>query len=218
MPTSPDTPAAAAELWRTAHALADAARPATLRISAARALSADNKMQRAALTRSPWPTAPPKPRCARCWQRLRPQDAILGEERRQRRHQRPDLGDRPDRRHPRLPVRHADLGGAGGAGRCEGPVLGIIDQPYIGERFWGGLGEAWVRGPMGRARWAAPRGRWPRRSCFPPSPRSAPRRGAAFAACRRARAAGALRHGLLRLCAGGGGADRSGDRGRAARL
>ncbi len=32
-----------------------------------------------------------------------------------------------------------------------GPVYGIIDQPYIGERFEGGLGRAEVTGPMGRA-------------------------------------------------------------------
>ncbi len=32
-----------------------------------------------------------------------------------------------------------------------GPVYGIIDQPYIRERFEGGLGRAEVNGPMGRA-------------------------------------------------------------------
>jgi histidinol phosphatase-like enzyme (inositol monophosphatase family) len=32
-----------------------------------------------------------------------------------------------------------------------GPVFGIIDQPYIGERFEGGLGRAAVTGPLGRA-------------------------------------------------------------------
>lgn len=30
-----------------------------------------------------------------------------------------------------------------------GPLFGIIDQPYIGERFWGGFGQAGMRGPMG---------------------------------------------------------------------
>lgn len=30
-----------------------------------------------------------------------------------------------------------------------GPLFGIIDQPYIGERFSGGLGEAQVTGPTG---------------------------------------------------------------------
>lgn len=31
-----------------------------------------------------------------------------------------------------------------------GPKLGVIDQPYIKERFLGGFGAAWVDGPMGR--------------------------------------------------------------------
>lgn len=30
-----------------------------------------------------------------------------------------------------------------------GPLLGVIDQPYIGERFCGGLGVAEVTGPLG---------------------------------------------------------------------
>lgn len=34
----------------------------------------------------------------------------------------------------------------------EGPLYGIIDQPYIGERFEGGLGIACVTGPMGKTR------------------------------------------------------------------
>ncbi|WP_114965985.1 histidinol-phosphatase [Alkalilacustris brevis] len=34
---------------------------------------------------------------------------------------------------------------------AEGPHLGIIDQPYIGERFFGGFGQAWIEGPQGRA-------------------------------------------------------------------
>ncbi len=35
-----------------------------------------------------------------------------------------------------------------------GPILGVIDQPYIGERFIGGLGLAEVNGPLGHARLA----------------------------------------------------------------
>lgn len=31
-----------------------------------------------------------------------------------------------------------------------GPIYGMIDQPYIGERFEGGFGRAEVNGPMGR--------------------------------------------------------------------
>lgn len=33
---------------------------------------------------------------------------------------------------------------------AEGPVYGMIDQPYTGERFEGGLGRAQMVGPMGR--------------------------------------------------------------------
>ncbi len=33
---------------------------------------------------------------------------------------------------------------------ADGPFLGVIDQPYIGERFLGGLGQAWMTGPQGR--------------------------------------------------------------------
>ncbi len=31
-----------------------------------------------------------------------------------------------------------------------GPLYGLIDQPYIGERFEGGFGRSEVNGPMGR--------------------------------------------------------------------
>lgn len=45
-------------------------------------------------------------------------------------------------------------------GDADGPIYGIIDQPYIGERFAGGFGQADVTGPMGTAPLAtrAPRG------------------------------------------------------------
>ncbi|WP_299554086.1 histidinol-phosphatase [uncultured Tateyamaria sp.] len=34
-------------------------------------------------------------------------------------------------------------------GGADGPMLGMIDQPYIQERFWGAEGSAWMRGPLG---------------------------------------------------------------------
>lgn len=34
---------------------------------------------------------------------------------------------------------------------ANGPILGLIDQPYIGERFIGGFGQAEVNGPLGAA-------------------------------------------------------------------
>ncbi|WP_380053442.1 histidinol-phosphatase [Falsihalocynthiibacter sp. SS001] len=36
-------------------------------------------------------------------------------------------------------------------GTEDGPIYGVIDQPYIGERFEGGLGEASTEGPQGTA-------------------------------------------------------------------
>jgi len=76
-----------------------------------------------------------------------------------------------------------------------GPFLGVIDQPYIGERFCGGLGRAEVTGPLGRAPWAA---RPPRplaeaivMTTFPEV--GTPAEGAAFA--RVARAARLVRYG-----------------------
>lgn len=38
---------------------------------------------------------------------------------------------------------------------AEGAFLGVIDQPFIGERFVGGLGEAWSTGPLGHRTLAA---------------------------------------------------------------
>ena len=35
--------------------------------------------------------------------------------------------------------------------RGDAPVLGVIDQPYIGERFWGAGGEAFWQGPRGQS-------------------------------------------------------------------
>lgn len=37
---------------------------------------------------------------------------------------------------------------------ADGPIYGLIDQPYIGERFEGGFGRSQVTGPMGTARLA----------------------------------------------------------------
>lgn len=37
---------------------------------------------------------------------------------------------------------------------AQAPFVGIIDQPYIGERFIGTPGEAWLDGPTGRTRLA----------------------------------------------------------------
>ncbi|MEM7724407.1 MAG: histidinol-phosphatase [Pseudomonadota bacterium] len=42
---------------------------------------------------------------------------------------------------------------------ADGPLYGMIDQPYIGERFEGGLGIASVTGPLGEAPLAVRRGK-----------------------------------------------------------
>ena len=36
-------------------------------------------------------------------------------------------------------------------GDQDGPVLGMIDQPYIGERFWGAEKQAFYTGPLGQS-------------------------------------------------------------------
>jgi histidinol phosphatase-like enzyme (inositol monophosphatase family) len=43
--------------------------------------------------------------------------------------------------------------------RADGPVFGVIDQPYTGERFRGGLGRAELDGPQGKRPLGVRRGR-----------------------------------------------------------
>jgi len=66
---------------------------------------------------------------------------------------------------------------------AEGPIYGLIDQPYIGERFSGGFGRADLLGPLGhrelRARAARPLGEAILFSTFPEV--GTPAEGAAFA-------------------------------------
>lgn len=151
MPRSPLSSAATAELWRTAHALADAARPATLAHFRKAGLSADNKLDSGF---DPVTVADRASESAMraVLERLRPQDAILGEEE----------AAKPGTSGLTWVIDPIDgtrgyLSGTPtwgvlvGLADDQGPILGIIDQPYIGERFWGGLGEAFVQGPMGKA-------------------------------------------------------------------
>lgn len=140
-----------AELIRVAHALADAARPVTLAHFRALDLSADDKgggkfdpvtvadrgaeqAMRAVLAK------------------LRPQDAILGEE----------FGHQPGTSGLTWVLDPIDgtrgyISGTPTWGVLisvagdDGPLFGIIDQPYIGERFVGGFGVAEVNGPHGHA-------------------------------------------------------------------
>ncbi|MEZ5751180.1 MAG: histidinol-phosphatase [Paracoccaceae bacterium] len=143
------SPAEIDALWDVAHMLADAARPATLAHFRAPGLDAQNKDaggfdpvtqgDRAA-------EAAMRAILANC----RPQDGIEGEE------------EGTSAGHSGLTWVLDPIDGTRGflsgtptwgvliaLADARGPVLGIIDQPYIGERFWGGPGRAGMEGPQG---------------------------------------------------------------------
>lgn len=141
-----------AELIAVAHALADAARRETLAWFRRADLSADNKHA------TGFDPVTQADRAAEAAMRtiladLRPQDAILGEE------FGPKTGtsgltwvlDPVDGTRAFLagtPTWGVLIALDGG----QGPVLGVIDQPYIGERFVGGPGLAQMTGPQGERR------------------------------------------------------------------
>lgn len=143
--------ALATELVATAHALADAARTATLAHFRRADLVADTKE----VERFDPVTAADRlseERMRAILAKRRPQDGILGEE----------FGTTVGQSGLTWVLDPIDgtrgyLSGTPTWGvlisvRDEtGPVYGIIDQPYIGERFEGGLGRAKVTGPMGEA-------------------------------------------------------------------
>lgn len=140
-----------AELIRVAHALADSARPVTLAHFRAPALAADNKDLRGF---DPVTIADRDAEKAMraILKEQRPDDAILGEE---FGHQLGTSG---------LTWVLDPIDGTRGyisgtptwgvliaVADANGPLFGIIDQPYIQERFAGGFGVAEVDGPMGQA-------------------------------------------------------------------
>ncbi len=141
----------AAEIVAVAHALADAARVATLQHFRQPGLTADNKE----IARFDPVTVADRlseERMRAILADRRPRDAILGEE----------FGAKAGTSGLTWVLDPIDgtrgyLCGTPTWGvlisvRDEaGPVYGIIDQPYIGERFEGGLGRSEVNGPMGRA-------------------------------------------------------------------
>lgn len=145
------SPAEAAELMATAHALADAAREATLLHFRQAGLSAENKET----TRFDPVTVADRlseERMRAILAARRPQDAILGEE----------FGPKDGSSGLTWVLDPIDgtrgyLSGTPTWGvlisvaDAQGPIYGIIDQPYIRERFEGGLGRAEVNGPMGRS-------------------------------------------------------------------
>lgn len=143
------TPALAVELWQTAHALADAARIETLRHFRSDDLGAENKVA------GGFDPVTVADRAAEAAMRdllakHRPDDAILGEE----------YGNQDGTSGLTWVLDPIDgtrgyLSGTPTWGvliavsDAQGPIMGIIDQPYIGERFAGGLGVAELQGPQG---------------------------------------------------------------------
>ncbi|MFN0115828.1 MAG: inositol monophosphatase family protein [Paracoccaceae bacterium] len=138
-------------LLSTAHALADAARIETLAHFRSRDLGAETKETHRF---DPVTVADraSEARMRALLAELRPDDAILGEE----------YGPKPGTSGLTWVLDPIDgtrgyLSGTPTWGvliavaDAGGPILGVIDQPYIGERFLGGLGLAEVVGPMGRA-------------------------------------------------------------------
>ncbi|MFZ5750129.1 MAG: histidinol-phosphatase [Pseudomonadota bacterium] len=169
-------------LVRTAHALADAAREATLAHFRSDDLAADTKETERF---DPVTVADRESerRMRAILERERPQDAILGEE----------FGAREGTSGLTWVLDPIDgtrsyLCGTPTWGVLisvadeTGPIFGIIDQPYIGERFIGGLGLAEVTGPLGsralRARPARPLAQAILMSTFPEV--GTPEEGAAF--------------------------------------
>ncbi len=138
------------ELIAAAAQMADAARVATLRHFRSAGLSAETKE---ADRFDPVTVADRESEAAMraVLARLRPQDAILGEE------QAPHPGtsgltwviDPIDGTRGYLSGTPT-WGVLISVADADGPIYGIIDQPYIGERFEGGFGRAQVVGPMGR--------------------------------------------------------------------
>ena len=141
-----------AELVRVAHLLAEAARPVTLAHFRAPGLTADNKDS------AGFDPVTVADRGAEQAMRAilaleRPDDAILGEE---FGHQRGTSG---------LTWVLDPIDGTRGyisgtptwgvliaVADANGPIFGLIDQPYIGERFAGGFDIAELHGPMGQHR------------------------------------------------------------------
>ncbi|MFU8776304.1 MAG: inositol monophosphatase family protein [Roseovarius sp.] len=138
------------DIVRTAHAVADAARMAVLPFFRSAGLTADNKLPEGRF--DPVTEGDRATERAMCevLARLRPQDGILGEEY-------GAVAGTSGLTWVLDPIdgTRAFMSGAPTWGVLialsdeNGPIYGIIDQPYIGERFEGGWGAARMTGPMG---------------------------------------------------------------------
>jgi histidinol phosphatase-like enzyme (inositol monophosphatase family) len=136
-------------IFAVADALADAARAATL-LHFRTGLGAENKGG-AAFDPVTAADRLAESRMRAILARLRPEDGVLGEE----------LGALPGTSGltwvlDPIDGTRAYLAGAPTWGvliavsDASGPLYGVIDQPYVGERFTGGLGRAEMTGPAGR--------------------------------------------------------------------
>ncbi len=148
-----------AELIRVAHLMADAARPETLRHFRTPALVADDKGGGAFDPVTIADRAAEKA-MREVLARERPDDAILGEE----------YGAQPGTTGLTWVLDPIDgtrgyISGTPTWGvlisvaDAAGPLFGLIDQPYIGERFAGGFGIAQVDGPTGERALSCRQGR-----------------------------------------------------------
>ena len=139
----------AKDIIATAHAMADAARSAVLPYFRSPDLSADNKQQGGFDPVTEGDRAAERAMRAALAQR-RPNDGIIGEE----------YGASAGQSNITWVLDPIDgtrgfLAGTPTwgvllAAAIDGvPAFGMIDQPYIGERFWGGFGQAQMQGPHG---------------------------------------------------------------------
>ncbi|NIZ10468.1 histidinol-phosphatase [Pseudooceanicola sp. HF7] len=138
------------ELLETAHEMADAAGAAILPFFRQANLSEDNKLARGYDPVTEADRAAEQAMRA-VLARRRPQDAILGEE----------FGSTEGESGMTWVLDPIDgtrafvsgtptWGVLIGLSTPEQVLLGMVDQPYIGERFWGGFGLAQMRGPHGQ--------------------------------------------------------------------
>lgn len=144
------TQAEANDIFAVASEVADAARVATLRHFRAAGLTADSK-EDARFDPVTVADRLSEDMMREILARRRPQDGILGEER-------PAVAGTSGLTWVLDPIdgTRGYLSGTPTWGvlisvaDAQGPIYGLIDQPFIGERFEGGLGRAEVNGPMGR--------------------------------------------------------------------
>ncbi|WP_424969492.1 histidinol-phosphatase [Dinoroseobacter sp. S76] len=142
----------AQELWAVADALADAARAPTLSRFREQGLGIENKAGVAAFDPVTEADRASEKAMRAVLAELRPDDGILGEE----------FGPVSGTSGLTWVLDPIDGTRAYMSGTptwgvlislndADGPRLGVIDQPYIGERFSGGTGRATVTGPRGSA-------------------------------------------------------------------